>query len=126
MPQPSNRPAIGGQVTRKTEEKRKAALDEGLRLVIDGEAFEVRMGDVTSKIARELRRETGHGVYGLIEAVASQPDVDLVAEFVWLARRLRGEVVELDDVEVTYADLLGDDFEVDTAGAVEGDEGPEA
>lgn len=122
----NTRPAVGGKVTRKTEEKRRGALEEGIRLVIEGEPYEVRLGDVSARLARELRRETGHGVYGLLRAVASEPDVDVVAEFVWLARRIRGEQVDLDDVEVSYADLLGDGFDVAVAGEAEGDDGPEA
>lgn len=121
------RPNLNRKVTRTSEAKRESALEQGLRLTIDGQTYEVRLGDVTARIARELRAATGHGVNGLINAVAADPDVDLIAEFVWLARRIRGEHVDLDDVEVSYADMLADGFDVSLPGeAAEGDDGPEA
>lgn len=121
----ARRPSAARKVTRKTEEKRDAELDRGLRIVIDGEEYVVRLGDVTSRVARELRAATGHGVHWLIGAVSVEPDVDLIAEFVWLARRIRGEEVAFDDIEVSYRQLLDDGFDVDLADAEES-AGPEA
>jgi hypothetical protein len=119
-----SRPTAARKVTRKTEESRESALDQGLRIVLDGETFDVRLGDITSPMARELRSKLGCGPMQLIGQLAVDPDVDLLSAFVWLARRIAGEMVRFDDVEVTYAQLLSDGFDVSTPGKAEPD--PEA
>lgn len=121
---PPRRPSTARKVTRTTEEHRDEALDQGLRVTIDDEVYDVRVGDVTSKLARELRGHVGFGPMQLIRVCAVDPDIDLISAFVWLARRIRGELVRFDDVEVTYSQLLADGFDVDTPGKADAD--PEA
>jgi hypothetical protein len=104
------------KVTRKTEENRESALDQGLRITLDGEVFEVRLGDITPAMARDLRGKVGFGPMQLVGQLAVDPDVDLLSAFVWLARRIAGEMVRFEDVEVTYAQLLSDGFDVSTPG----------
>lgn len=120
----AKRPAAARKVTRTTEANREEALDQGLRITMEDEVFEVRVGDVTSTLARELRQHIGYGPMQLIRQCAVDPDIDLISAFVWLARRIRGELVRFDDVEVTYAQLLSDGFDVDTPGKADAD--PEA
>jgi hypothetical protein len=120
----TRRPTTARKVTRTTEENRDAELDRGLRVTIDGEAYEVRVGDITSTLARELRSKLGFGPMQLIRQCAVDPDVDLLSAFVWLARRIGGELVRFEDVEVTYAQLLSDGFDIDLPGDSEPD--PEA
>jgi hypothetical protein len=91
------------------------ALSQGYRLTIDGEVHEAQLGDVTPAIARELRRATGFGFLGLMRALATDADVDLVSAAVWVARRVAGDPVAFEEVEVTYAQMLGDGFEVAVA-----------
>lgn len=112
----TNRPSTARKVTRKTEENRESALDQGLRINLDGEVFDVRLGDITSPMARELRAKIGCGPMQLVAQLATDPDVDLLSAFVWLARRIAGEMVRFEDVEVTYAQLLSDGFDVSTPG----------
>lgn len=119
-----SRPSTTRKVTRKTEESRESALDQGLRIVLDGETFDVRLGDITDKLAGELRSRIGCGPMSLIRQCAIDPDIDLLSAFVWLARRIAGEMVRFEDVEVTYAQLLSDGFDVSTPGKAEPD--PEA
>lgn len=111
------RPSLSRAHTRSSEAKRDEALDTGARITIEGEAFEARIGDVTPSIARELRRATGGGFMSLLSTMADDPDVDVVSAFVWVARRIRGEAIALDDVNVTYAQMLADGFDVQEAGA---------
>lgn len=118
------RPSTARKVTRKTEESRESALDQGLRISMDGEVFEVRIGDITPTMARELRSKVGFGPMQLVAQCAADPDVDLLSAFVWLARRIAGELVRFEDVEVTYAQLLSDGFDVSAPGKAESD--PEA
>lgn len=120
----TQRPTAARKVTRTTEKKREDALDMGLRVEMDGDVFEVRVGDVTSALARELRSRLGFGPMQLIKQTAIDPDIDLLSAFVWLARRIRGELVPFDEVEVTYAQLLSDGFDVSLPGDEEPD--PEA
>ncbi len=120
----AKRPTTARKVTRKTEESRESALDQGLRITMEGEDFEVRLGDITPSMARELRGKLGFGPMQLVRQCAIDPDVDLLSAFVWLARRIAGEPVRFEDVEVTYAQLLSDGFDVSTPGKEEPD--PEA
>lgn len=124
----TQRPSTARKVTRKTKDARQEALDSGMKITIEGESYEVRMGDITPSIAREVRQEFGFGPQRFIATLASDPDVDLLAGFIWLARRIRGEYVDLDTVMggVSYASLLGDDVEFDTTGPEELDDSPEA
>jgi hypothetical protein len=119
----TKRPTTARKVTRTSEANRNAALDSGLRITIDDEKFDVRLGDVTPAMARELRNHTGMGPLQLINATALYPDLDLLTAFVWLARRQRGEFVAFDSVAVTYTQMMSDGFDV---GFPEAEDNPEA
>lgn len=108
--------------TRTTKANKAEALDTGMTVVMPDGPHTVRIGDVTPQIARELRAAIGTGVLGLMEQLGSKDaDLDLVQAFIFVARRIAGEAVTLDDCEVTYADMLSDDFDVVVAGAEEPD-----
>lgn len=94
---------------------KEEALSQGYRLTIEGETYEAQLGDVTPAIARELRKNTGYGFLGMLRALSEDADVDLVSAAVWVARRIAGDAVPFAEVEVTYAEMLGDDFEVAVA-----------
>lgn len=111
--------------SKASDRAREEALEAGLRMTVDGNDYVVRYGDVTPTLARELRAATGHGFNYIMENIAIDPDVDLVSEFVWLARRIQGEKVSLESVEVTYADILKEDFDVVSEEGND-DSGPEA
>jgi hypothetical protein len=115
MPESKKRPSLQRKVTPKSEKNRKEALDQGIAITVDGERYEVRIGDVTPAMSRDLRRETGFGTFGLIGAMTSKAlDLDILQAFMWLARRIRGEDVELDDCEIDYELMLDDKrFSVD-------------
>jgi hypothetical protein len=120
----TRRPTTARKVTRTTEENRDAELNRGLRITIDSEVYEVRVGDITSTLARELRAKVGFGPMQLINQCAVDPDIDLLSAVVWLARRINGELVRFEDVAVTYAQLVSDGFDIDVPGDSEPD--PEA
>lgn len=120
------RPSLNRKHTRASDTNREEALDAGVQLTIDGIEYVARVGDVTSEIARELRAATGMGFLKLIDLVTEDPDIDIIAALVWIARRIKGERIAYVDVSVTYAQMLSDDFDVDVAGAEEVDENPEA
>ena len=122
----ATRPTAARKHTRTTETNRADAMDQGLKITLEGEVYEVRLGDVTSNLTRELRRATGMSFNQLMREVTTDPDVDSIAGFVWMARRIAGEKVDIEDVVVTYAQLLGDDFEVEVPDARKGGDDPEA
>lgn len=122
----TKRPSTARKVTPRSEKTRKDALDQGLRITMDGQSFDVRLGDVTPAMARELRNNTGMGPLQLINATSISPDVDLLSAFVWLARRQRGEFVSFDAVEVSYKQMLSDGFDVSLPEAEDAESGPEA
>lgn len=100
---------------RREATSKEEALSQGYRLTIDGQSYEAQLGDVTPAIARDLRRATGFGFLGLMRAMSTDADVDLVSAAVWVARRVAGDQVPFEEVEVTYAQMLGDGFEVAVA-----------
>lgn len=109
----TQRPSIARKHTRKSDESQQKALDEGMRITLSDDVYEVRLGDITPSIAREVRREFGMGPQRFLATMAADPDVDLLAGFMWLARRIRGEYVELEAVmeDVGYKTLLENDIE---------------
>lgn len=121
----SKRPALQRRQTRASEAARKAELDAGIAVLVDGERYEVRMGDLSSLDAAALRRATGFSFRGLMTAAATDPDIDVIAGIVWLSRRINGEPL-LDYTEVASA--IGYDVEIDLADLDESAEGelPEA
>lgn len=122
----TQRPSAARKVTRSSEENRQDALEQGVRITLDGESYEVRLADVTPNLTRELRRQAGMSFNQLMREVVTDPDLDSLAGFVWMARRIAGEVVEIDDVIVTYAQILDEGFEVATPGKRAEDSDPEA
>lgn len=122
----TTRPTLARKVTTKTEANRKAAMDEGLRITIGGEAFEVKVGDISSEVEAELRRVAGCGFYALGNQLANDPGIDLITLFVWFARRVRGDDVSPEEVSYTYADMFADDFDMNELDGTQVVEVPEA
>lgn len=123
----TTRPALARKVTPKSEANRAEALDQGVKFTLpDGGTYEVRVGDVTPQLGREIRNALGMSFQRLMDEVVRDVDVDTISAFVWIARRIKGEQVALDDVTVTYADMLSDGFDIDVAGAEVVEDSPEA
>jgi hypothetical protein len=119
------RPSLARKVTPKSEANRENALDEGVRMVVEGTEYVVRIGDMSAPVAREFRRNYGASFNALRDELAGDPDLDSIAAFMWLAKRLEGETLDFDEVTVSYAQML-DGFEITTAGPSEVEDSPEA
>lgn len=120
----SNRPSLARKQTPRSEQQRKDALNEGLSINVDGRVYTVRMGDLKSIDTMALRRATGYSFTGLMRAVQSDPDIDLIAAIVWLARRTEGE--KLLDYEAVASEI-GYDVDIDIVDDEPGEEAdPEA
>lgn len=122
----AQRPALQRKDTRKTKEKRNAALDSGVKVIFSGEEHQVRLGDITPLHARRFRREYGCSFTALMEELSEAPDIDSVAALVWMSRIVAGdEGASFEDVQFSYADLDDLDVQVVEDDAA-GDESPEA
>lgn len=94
--------------TRKTEEKRADALDQGYRVKVDGKVYKVTAGDLTGLDSRALRTQAGITFPGLLSQLVDDFDIDTLAVMIWLARRVHGErALSFEQVaaEVGYEDL---------------------
>lgn len=121
----STRPSTARKVTRKTEERRRAPLEEGVRFTIDDESYVLRLGDVTPKIARRFRATLGFSFNTGWQLLQQDTDIDLIAAMVWVARLVAGEDIGIDDVDLSYAHV-GDEGRFDMGGVDEEDDSPEA
>lgn len=101
------RPTTARKVTRSSETKRKSALDEGVRISVGDSVYEVRIGDINALHSRALREQAGMSFTRLMDLMNTDPDLDVIAAVVWLARRMKGEgSLAYDDV----AAEIGFDF----------------
>lgn len=74
-------------------------------LVVDGVSYGLDPQDLTTLDIAALRKATGMGLVQLSLALASAPDIDIIAAFVWLSRRANGEAqlpYEMVAAEVGY------------------------
>lgn len=122
----TSRPSAARKHTRSTKAARDAELNAGLKVTLAGQDYVVRQGDLTSRIERDLRREYGGSWESLKHELGTDPGADSIAAFIWLARRVAGEDIGLDDVELSYADMLDGDLDIDHAGKPEEGDSPEA
>jgi hypothetical protein len=88
----------------------------------------VRETDLTPHDVRALRKETGFSWAGLGRELTRDPDIDLLAALVWLARRIEGDEVTYDSVldEIGYDSELEVKVEDKRTKPAEGDDSPEA
>lgn len=93
------RPALARVQTRSSKKARDDEMDLGVSITVDGEVYTVRQGEMTAQLVMHLRKETGYSFRGLLVAAAQDPDIDVIAALVWLARRQDGEaLLSFDDV----------------------------
>lgn len=108
--------------------RRKAKNDSpGMQIEVDGRTYVVRESDLTPRDVAALRRETGFaGWIGLTTEAQRGFDLDVLAALVWLARRVKGEVVPFETVldEMSYETDLN--VKVEDKRSKPEDEAPEA
>lgn len=103
--------------------RREAAAALTITIKVDGKPYTLHVSDLGGTHARMIRQATGHSLKWLMDQAAADPDIDILAALVWLARFTAGEVnLTLADVE---AELTYDaDFEIvddDTAPPEDGE-----
>lgn len=118
----NTRPSLAKRQTRATDKARQEAMDLGVSIVVDGKTYTVRQGEMTSQDVMHLRRETGFSFRGLMVSTSRDPDIDVIAALVWLARRQDGELMlSFDEV----AAGIGYDVDVDLVDAGPSEPDPE-
>jgi hypothetical protein len=88
---------------RPRQARNKAPLEKNggpprIEITVDNETYVVRQDEVTALDASQLRRATGYSFSGLMQAAQTDADIDVIAAFVWLARRQRGEKITFEKV----------------------------
>jgi hypothetical protein len=93
--------------------RRKDAEQVKMVVNLDDETYVLHPAEVNAKQSGMLRRQAGMTLGGLMDAANEDPDLDVVAMLVWLARLQRGDEVTYDEVAeaITFeSDIaLGDD-----------------
>jgi len=79
-----------------------------IRISVDGQHYTFRPGDVTALDAQALRRATGMSMRGLWDAAQNDPDIDVIASLVWLARRAKEPSLSYE----TVAKAIGYDSDI--------------
>lgn len=69
--------------------KQKAATE--ITIVVDQQRYVLRANEISALDAMALRNETGISVRALLQSAQDDPDIDVIAGLVWLARRQAGE-----------------------------------
>lgn len=90
---------------RRADKQRIKETAPDIVVKVDGTDYAVRADEISAVDASLLRRQTGMSVRAVMQAADDDPDIDIVAALVWLARRQAGETgVRFEDVaaEITY------------------------
>jgi hypothetical protein len=106
----------------------KQADSPGMQIEFEGRTYVVRESDLTPRLVAELRSETGFaGWVGLATEARRGVDLDVIAAYIWLARRMTGEVIAYQSVldGMSYSADLDVKVEDKRTKAAEGDS-PEA
>lgn len=84
--------------------------DDRFTLLVDGKPYTLRPSEVSASLAGEFRRATGLSVRSLLQMAGEDMDLDVIAGFVWLARRQAGEKI----IYAVVADSITYETEIDT------------
>ncbi len=114
------------QARRTAGSKPKADQSPGMQIEFDGQTYVVRQSDMTGQDARALRQEVGMSFAGLLKQMQADPDIDLIAAFIWLARRIKGDTVTYDSIldSISYESAI--DVGLEGKAAPAEDDSPEA
>lgn len=104
--------------------RRADAEDFTMTVKVDGIPYTFRPNEASAVMAGALRREVGMSMNGLLQAAHSDPDIDVLAAIVWLARLQAGDKVGY--VEVAEAITYDTDIEPVEEPAQEDPHSPEA
>ena len=119
----TKRPSLDRKVTPKSEANRRNKHDEQrVSIRVDGVVYTVSPSDLTGRDEARIRRETGHSLSHLVDTLHTDPGVDVLGAFMWVALLQAGEDADYGEVldSISYAS------EVETAKPEDGEPHPEA
>lgn len=70
---------------------RQPGTSAALIIRVDDVEYAVRPDEITAMDASTIRRAVGMSFRALMEAAQADPDIDVIAALVWMARRQAGE-----------------------------------
>lgn len=121
------RPSLAPKHTRKTEAKRSDAMDEGIRIGLGDEVYEVRIGDLNALSERALRRQYGCSFTAMTQEFEADPGLDSIAAVVWLSRYINGETdLSYDEVALEINLEFFENATIEKTGPAEVGDSPEA
>ena len=84
--------------------RRADSEDFSMTVKVDGIPYTFRPNEASAAMTGSLRRAIGMGMAGLMQAAGSDPDIDILAAIVWLARLQAGESITYLEVAeaITY------------------------
>lgn len=87
---------------------REAAMNSVIPLLVDGVRYEFRPGDVSGKQTGLLRKQAGMSVQAVMKAASDDPDLDIIAAIMTLARWQAGEDITFDEVadSISYTSTI--------------------
>jgi hypothetical protein len=96
------------------EQRREKAAGPGVRILWDGTTYTIHQGEIPATVALELRQQAGIPLQQLWGLLAGDGGYDLVGILIWLAKRVSGEQVTLNEVleqitDSTVMDINGVD-----------------
>ena len=69
-----------------------------ITITVDETSYTFRPSEVSAVDSAMVRREVGMSLQSIMGAALKDPDIDVIAAIVWLARRQAGEDVSFEDV----------------------------
>lgn len=109
---------------RTTKAKRTTKSESTISVDLNGITFVLDIEECTAIDAADVRRRLGLSLRGLFERAATDPDIDVIATLVWLARRHDGEdQLTWDEVAATidYSADISTDVPDDVKAGAEGE-----
>ena len=82
-------------------EKDRQDLGPFISVTVEGTDYLLASRDMTGLDVRAMRDQCGHGFATLLSLALTDMDVDILAEVVWMARRINGEP------QLTYDEVAG-------------------
>jgi hypothetical protein len=93
-------------------QRRAKATGPGVRITWDGVTYTIHQGEIPATIALELRQQAQIPLNQLWGMIAADGGYDLVGILIWLAKRVGGEQVTLNEV----LERITDGTEMDIGG----------
>ena len=90
------------------ERRRDLAIAQQVVIYVNDDRHEIRPSELTPALVGELRKQTGYTFLQLMMMLHMEFDIDVAAAAVWLARRSRGDVVSLAEVQrsISWDDVV--------------------